>query len=277
MYTGSGDKRTGEVLSYIRIPLALPDSVDSLRGQYRTANPYPHLVLDGLFPDELLMQLLEELPPITSEKWVHEHYDRHFKSNLRSAVYLGEQAFQFTSVLHSAGFLYFMTEITGIKALLPDPYLSGGGYHVVPPGGLFDVHADRNMDIHSGLERRIAMLIYLNKDWKPEYGGQLEIWDQQATRCEKVVEPLFNRTVIFEIGDKNFHGVRPIVESFGVSRRTFALYFHVASKDLVPHSSIYTPMTYQDRTGVPALKRFTQQVLPPFLFTSAKKLLRRGH
>lgn len=275
MSTALSDKRTAEVLSYVRIPLTLPESIETLRDRYRSAHPYPHLVLDGLFPDTVLQQILDELPPMTSEMWVHEHHDRLVKSNLRSAAYLNDHAFNFASVLHSAGFLYFLTELTGVKALLPDPYLSGAGYHVVPPGGLFDVHADRNMDLNSGLERRLVMLIYLNPDWKPEYGGQLEIWNQEGSKCERVVEPIFNRTVIFEIGDKNFHGVRPIEENFGVSRHSFAVYFHTTSKHLIPHNSIYAPTTYQPKDSL--LKRVARQALPPFVFTATRKLLKRGY
>lgn len=275
MSTAVGDKRTAEVLSYVRIPLTLPGTVENLREQYRSAQPYPYLVLDGLFPDNVLQELLDELPPMTSEKWVHEQHDRLVKSNLRSAAYLEDHAFDFASVLHSAGFLYFLTELTGVKALLPDPYLSGSGYHVVPPGGLFDVHADRNMDLNSGLERRLVMLIYLNRDWKSEYGGQLEIWNQDASKCERVVEPFFNRTIIFEIGDKNFHGVRPVAENFGLSRKSFAVYFHTTSKHLIPHNSIYAPVTYQSKDS--SLKRFARQALPPFLLEATRKILKRGY
>lgn len=267
------DKRTAEVLSYVRMPLTLPESVGTLRDQYRNASPYPHLVLDNLFPDDVLQQILDELPPMESEKWVHERHDRLVKSNLRSAVYLSDKAFEFASVLHSAGFLYFLSELTGVQALLPDPYLSGAGYHVVPPGGLFDVHADRNMDQNSGLERRVVMLIYLNKNWKTEYGGQLEIWNQEGTKCEKVVEPIFNRAVMFEIGDKNFHGVRPIVDNVGLSRHSFAVYFHTTSQHLIPHNSIYTPMTYQTKEPLP--KRIIKQTVPPFLFDAAKKIMKK--
>jgi 2OG-Fe(II) oxygenase superfamily len=268
------DQRTLEMLSYIRCPLFLPQSVETLHELYRSAYPYPHLVLDNLFPDEWLQRILKELPPGTSDKWVHEHQDKLVKSNIRSAVYLGEQAFTFASILHSAGFLYFLSEITGVKALLPDPYLSGAGYHVVPPGGLFDVHADRNIDFNSGLKRRLAMLIYLNENWKTEYGGQLEFWNQEATECEKVIEPIFNRTVLFDIGDKNFHAVRAVSENYGISRYSFAAYFHTTSENLIPHSSIYAPSIYQDKD--PLLKRVSHQVLPPFLFTAARKLLKRS-
>jgi len=267
--------RTAEVLSFVRCKLVSNKDVEDLLTDYKSARPYPHLVLDDVFPAEILNALLEELPPPSSEKWVHERHERFVKSNLRSAADLGEKSYQFISVLHSAAFLYFLSEITGIKTLLGDPYLSGGGYHVVPEGGKFDVHADRNTDLNCGMERRLAMLIYLNKNWKAEYGGQLELWNQKGTECEKIIEPIFNRTVIFQIGDKNFHGVRPVVGGHGLSRKAFVVYFHTVGKNLVFHNSIYAPTIYQAKKSL--VKRIAKEALPPFLFRALKTLSGRDY
>jgi hypothetical protein len=267
MYTNS---RTTTVLSYLRCEISLQKSVENLLHDYQHAEPFPHLVLDNLFPAETLNALLDELPPLSSERWVHDRRDQLIKSNLRSAVDLGDQGFQFASILHSAGFLYFLSEITGIKALLPDPYLTGAGYHVVPEGGKFDVHVDRNMDHFSGLQRRLAMLIYLNRDWKSEYGGQLELWDKNGSRCERVIEPVFNRTVIFEIGDCNFHAIRAVAPGRDLSRRSFAAYFHTVGNQLVVHNSIYAPKIFQDKG--PLLGRLVRDTLPPFVLRTLKTL-----
>ena len=265
--------RTPAVLSFVRCNLSLSRSVSDLLDDYRHAKPFPHLVLDDLFPPDHLEALLGELPPASGENWVHERNERYVKSNLRSAVYLQEHAYAFTSVLHSAAFLYFLTELTGIKALIPDPYLRGAGFHVMEEGGRFEVHADTNTDNYCGLHRRLAMMIYLNKDWRPELGGQLELWSQDATRCEKVIEPVFNRTVIFEITDTNFHAVRPVASGLGARRKSFAVYFHTVTRDLEFHNSIYTPSIYSDRD--PLIRRFVRAVVPPFIWGTLKDLKRR--
>lgn len=264
--------RTSEVLSLVRSKIAPSKDLEDLLADYKSAQPFPFLVLDDLFPNDTIDALIDELPPLSSEKWVHERHEKLIKSNLRSATDLGEKSYQFVSVLHSAGFLYFLSEITGIKALVGDPYLSSGGYHVVPAGGKFDVHADRNTDLNCGMERRLAMLIYLNKNWKPEYGGQLELWNQEGTQCEKVIEPIFNRTVIFEVGDKNFHGVRPVVEQHNVSRRAFVTYFHTVGRELEFHNSIYVPTIYQSNQSL--VNRVMKESLPPFLYRALKSLRR---
>ena len=260
--------RTAELLSVIRCKLSIDNTIDQLAETYQSATPYPHLILDGLFPASTLESMIAELPPLRSDKWLYESNERMSKYHFRSAVDLGDSAFQFISSVHSAGFLRFLTEITGVQALLPDPYLTGSGYNVYPSGGEFNVHADRNMDFYCGLERRLVMLIYLNRDWKESFGGQLELWDKEGTRCEKVIEPIFNRTVMFEIGDKNFHGVRPIVGR-DVFRSSLILYFHTANSQLVPHESIFTPTQHRSKKTV--IKRIGKEITPPFITKLARR------
>jgi Rps23 Pro-64 3,4-dihydroxylase Tpa1-like proline 4-hydroxylase len=134
-------------------------------------------------------------------------------------------------------------------------------------GGKFHVHADANTDGNCGLRRRLTMLTYLNKGWKPEFGGQLELWNQDATRCEKGNEPVFNRTVIFEVGDNNFHTMRPVSSRVGASRRSFATYFHTVDRNTAFRNSIY-PFIY--RGTDPAMRRVVRATLPPFIWEVSK-------
>jgi hypothetical protein len=263
---------TSEVGDRLKRPVRLPDTAENLHAQYLAAQPFPHLVLDGLFSEEAMEDLLLEIPSLRDDRWVHHEEKRLTKSNLRSAVDLGEIGYQHLSFLHSAAFLYLLAELTGIWHMVPDPYLSGGGYHVVPTGGRFDVHADRNVDHNTGLTRRLAMITYLNRDWRPEYGGQLELWSKDASRCELAVEPLFNRTILFEVGDKNFHGVRP-VEREGMERKSFAIYFHTVGlpdgRTASPHNSIYAPTFYRKR---PEIKHILRDCIPPILLRGVQKI-----
>jgi len=262
--------QTANVLSLVRCKLSVDNTIDELSETYRSASPYPHLVLDGLFPASTVKSLLSEMPPLTSDKWLYESNDRMTKYMFRSAVDLGDSAFQFISIVHSAGFLRFLSEITGIEALLPDPYLTGAGYNIFPPGAQFEVHADRNLDFYCGLKRRLVMLIYLNQDWNSSFGGQLELWNKAGTCCEKVIEPVFNRTVIFEIDDSNFHGVRPVTGQ-NLFRSSLIIYFHTVTNNLVPHESIFTPTHYRNKRNI--IKRIGKEVTPPFIIKLARRYL----
>jgi len=244
--------------------------------EYKSARPFPHVVIDNMFDDELLDQLVDEMPSLNTDKFMYYEDGHLTQYGLRSAAALGETGFQLISFLHSASFLYFLSEITGIRELLPDPYLQGGGYHVMPSGGKFDVHADRNTAYETGLARRLSLIIYLNKSWRHEYGGQFELWNRDGSRQEAVVEPLFNRTVIFEIADQNFHGVpAPITAPQGRSRSSFVVYYHTAQAlNAVPHSSLF-PSANGKPSGDKAVIRIARAFCPPIVAQAAKKVLRR--
>ena len=246
----------------------LPALTSEMFDRYKNARPFPYLVLDDFFPEETLQGMIDELPPLSEDKWVHHNADQLVKSNLRSAVDLGPIGYQFGAFLNSAGFLYLLSEMTDVWGLLPDPYFGGAGYHVVPAGGKFLTHADTNVDPNTGLFRRLAMLTYLNHDWEPAFGGQLELWNADATKCEVVVEPVFNRTVIMEIGDVNFHAVRPVLNN-SRSRMSFASYYHtVGDKDFKPHFSIYAPSFYLKKE--PLGRRLAKDILPPIALRAFK-------
>jgi hypothetical protein len=252
-----------------------PRQVEALSACYKTAKPFPHLVIDDLFSNESLERLVDEIALVPSDSWVRHDDDELEQFNLRSVVDLGETGSRLTALLHSARFLYLLSELTGIWDLLPDPYLQGAGYHVLLPGGHFDIHADRNTAYITGLTRRVSLIVYLNKSWKHEYGGQLELWNADATRREAVVEPLFKRTIIFEIGDTYFHGVPSQVACpKGQSRNSFVAYYHTAGTDRVndvrPHNSIYAPASYQHKEL--SLKSIIRDVTPPILWRGLRRL-----
>jgi len=253
------------VLPYLDDQIHVGTDTDTLAQRYRSAQPYHHLVMDNFFSDDLLDGAVSEISALPDEAWVKHEDERLIKYNLRSATELREAGNRLMQLVHSAAFLFMLTEITGIRGLLPDPYLGGSGYHVIPKGGRFDVHLDRNTEFHSGLTRRLAMLIYLNHDWDPKFGGQFEMWDRDAQHCEKVVEPVFNRTLLFEIGPEAFHGVRPVTCPRGQSRKSFAVYYHtVGTEAIVPHNSIFSPKTYASK--VTHLQRISREILPPILW-----------
>ena len=267
------DEPHSSILSVLHEKLNVHESLAVMNTRYKAATPFPHIVIDNMFPDDLLDDLVAEMPGMDHGKWV-ENSDEHLtKYNLRSAVELGETGYRLVSFLHSAAFLYFLSEVTGIYQLLPDPYLQGSGYHILPRGAKFDVHADRNTAYETGLNRRLSMITYLNKSWPHEYGGQLELWNADGTRCEAVVEPVFNRTVFFEIGDTYFHGVPSHVACpAGRSRNSFVVYYHTAAlaRQAAPHTSIYSPSFYQNRRA--KLIQVVKDLTPPILMRNLRKL-----
>jgi 2OG-Fe(II) oxygenase superfamily len=107
-----------------------------------------------------------------------------------------------------------------------------GGLHETKPGGHLSVHADFNLHQKLGLIRQLNLLLYLNDDWSPEFGGNLELWDRGMQACEVAVAPELGRAVVFTTALDSFHGhPDPLTCPPDRSRRSMALYYYTAPTD----------------------------------------------
>ncbi|NEN95926.1 MAG: 2OG-Fe(II) oxygenase, partial [Moorea sp. SIO3I7] len=107
------------------------------------------------------------------------------------------------------------------------PHFVGGGLHQIEKGGYLKIHADFNRHTKLRLDRRLNLLIYLNKDWQEDYGGHFEMWDTEMTQSQKKILPVFNRCVIFSTTDFSYHGhPEPLTCPEGRTRKSLALYYY---------------------------------------------------
>lgn len=88
-------------------------------------------------------------------------------------------------------------------------FLSLGGYefHLAfyPTGG----HYAKHLDQFKGRNNRlISCVLYLNPDWKPGDGGELQLYDPQGDAEAERIEPVMNRMVFFR-SDTVWHAVLP--------------------------------------------------------------------
>ena len=204
----------------------LPALAEQHRDAYGRAHPFPHVVLDGLFPDALLDDVVSEFPEADAPWW---QFDSPLERKLasRDAAIMGPTTRALLAELNSAPVIDFLTSLTGITGLVPDPHFFGGGLHQIERGGFLKVHADFNLHPLTSLERRLNLIVYLNRDWPEEYGGALELWDATMTSCGARVLPLFNRTVVFSTERTSFHGhPDPLRCPPGRYRRSLALYYY---------------------------------------------------
>lgn len=201
-----------------------------LAEDYAQAQPFPHAVIDNIFPATFTQLLLDHFPqdPKAHDKVYEKGYGGTHKRQI-SPYDCDDTMRAAFALFNSAPMLQFIEALTGMKGLLPDPYFAGGGLHETSAGGLLGIHADFQVNESLQLYRRVNMLVYLNQDWQPEYGGNLELWDRQMQARQQTVAPLFNRCVIFNTDADSFHGhPDPLTTPEGVTRRSIALYYYQA-------------------------------------------------
>ena len=173
--------------------------------EYTQAKPFPHIVIDNLFDNDLLDKILSEFPDNIDQ--IGDNFDNKVekKLTLNDVNKFSNKTNNFINFLNSKKFINFLQDITDVEEkLIPDPYLIGGGLHELKEEGYLNVHADFNLHPTMKLDRRLNILIYLNKNWKNEFGGNLELWDKEMKKCEKKIIPIFNKTVIFSTTSSNW-------------------------------------------------------------------------
>ncbi|MEM9371038.1 MAG: 2OG-Fe(II) oxygenase [Pseudomonadota bacterium] len=246
---------------------------------YQSATPYNHACFDNFLPEEVVTRVREDLASLPDAE---DSFDR-AQERLKTS-YNPERLPVFTKNLFHAfnarPFILFLEELTGIKGLIPDPYYIGAGIHKVANGGHLDIHADFNLHKQMQLERRLNVLIYLNPEWKEEYGGSFEVWDKEMTKKAASFVPVYNRMVCFSTGSDTFHGnPMPVNHPDGEPRMSIALYYYTATwgPDRKSHTTLFRPRpgSVDETDRLVARRAFMQDILPPILYRRVAGPLRR--
>lgn len=219
----------------------LEQEVDQLRTTYRVATPFPHIVLDDFLEPAAVKLAMGEFPSLDGGPWISYLHLNERKFGQTDPTTWGPTLQGILNELNSPGFIVFLEGLTGIEHLMADPSLEGGGLHQSTAGGFLNIHADFTVHPqHRDWRRRVNLLLYLNEDWQPEYGGDLELWSTDMKRCERSVPPIGNRVVIFTTDADSFHGhPEPMQCPPGVARRSLALYYFTREDDPMVRSTEY--------------------------------------
>ena len=218
-----------------------------LKSKYQNTGPYPHIVLDDFLTPEAATNAHSSFPSVKDDGWIHYVHFNEKKHGLNKKDLLPPFIQELINELNSPATLEWLKELTGINNLLADDMLEGGGLHQTLRGGFLNIHADFTVHPHKrNWRRRVNLLIYLNPDWKEEYGGQLELWSTDMKECVERVTPSFNRCVIFNTDSDSYHGLpEPINCPEDDTRKSIALYYFT-EEDSIP---VKRSTNYRARPG----------------------------
>lgn len=207
-------------------------SAATLRKSFLEARPFPHLVLDGLISGDILDAIAGEFDLLRDGERLHHDNVLQRKIGSKPNIDLPAITQQYFNFVYSGPFLRFISGVTGIDDLIPDPSLFGGGMHEITQGGCFQVHTDFRRHPRTRLDNRLVMITYLNHDWQESFGGALELWRQDPPGCEACILPKFGRTVIMLQSERSVHGLpRPVAAPDGRGRRSVAAYYYTNGRD----------------------------------------------
>ncbi len=247
--------------------------------EYQSAGPYNHICIDNFLPEQVLEGIRGDLKEMPTPEDAFSRAQENLKYS-----FIPERLPAYTKnlfyALNSRPFLQFLENMTGIPGLIPDPYFLGAGIHKTLNGGHLDIHADFNLHKPMGIERRLNVLIYLNQDWREEYGGSFEVWNMDMTKKEASFVPLYNRMVCFSTGSDTFHGnPEPVNHPDGKPRESIALYYYTATWDATrkEHTTLFKPRpgSKDQKDWKVARAAFMQDILPPAIYRRVAGRLHR--
>jgi len=249
----------------------LEDRLAELRATYAAAHPFPHVVLDDVLGEAAFARVAADFPDVDDPTWQgYLHVNETKYGNTKPETW-PESLRSLAEQLTAPRFVHFLEELTGIPDLLPDWSMDGGGLHQTMRGGHLNVHTDfTTHHVNETWRRRVNILLYLNSEWRPEWGGQLELWDVDMTAAQAVVEPAGNRMLVFTTDARSYHGhPDPLTCPPGVARRSLALYYFTEEDERPerrpthyrarPEDGARRWLIWADRTAVDLYDRFKRR------------------
>ncbi|MBO9657706.1 MAG: 2OG-Fe(II) oxygenase [Chitinophagaceae bacterium] len=248
------------------------------REGYLTAAPFASGYYDNFFNAERLKEILNEFPDLAKQTDLKYNDANQVKLASKGEYRFGEKTKEFMHFLNSQPFLEFLTELTGIQNLIPDPFFDGGGCHQILPGGMLKIHADFNKHPNTKLDRRLNVLVYLNEDWHEEYGGHFELWDTEMKGAVTKILPLFNRMAIFSTTSNSYHGhPNKLTCPPDRSRKSLALYYYTNGRPEeaagLTHASEHNTIfkARPEDKGSFSMKEVIKQITPPIILNAFRR------
>jgi Rps23 Pro-64 3,4-dihydroxylase Tpa1-like proline 4-hydroxylase len=245
---------------------------------YRRGKPFSHIYFDDFLPVGAAEAALRDFPEPKQLDWAEFNRPKERKLAFDQVEKLPRSVREVLYFLNSRPMIQFLETLTGIDGVIPDPYYAGGGLHQIKPGGNLEVHVDFNRHSKLKLDRRINLLIYLNKNWKEEYGGHFELWNRDMSAAEQKILPVFNRCAIFSTTEFSYHGhPTPLACPPERTRKSMATYYYSNGRPEEEISSEHTTL-FQTRPGQApekehlSMKEVLKAVTPPILISAVKKL-----
>ena len=195
---------------YVQLILArLERDAEAIKADFETPKGVPtrFAAIDDLLPKDEAAKIAAAFP--ASEKM-------RLLDSFREKKYTSKALDRFDPIIADITFAFQdkrvidkVAELTGIRDAVGDPHLYAGGISAMESGHFLNPHIDNSHDGERENYRVLNLLYYITPDWKPENGGNLELWDEKVR--ERVEIPsLFNRLVLMATNDKSFHSVNEV-------------------------------------------------------------------
>lgn len=191
-----------------RVAERLTEVSKSARESFSTSRRVPAVAIDDILPEQWARDIFAAFP---------EQGRMRFKNSLKERKHVSAQMSEHPPILEEVVYAFqqpevvsAIAEITGLKALEPDSDLYAGGISAMGKGSYLKPHLDNSHDADQQRYRVLNLLYYVTPDWRPEYGGSLEVWDDGPEGQPRSFPSAFNRLVIMATNRTSWHSVSEV-------------------------------------------------------------------
>ena len=252
----------------------LNDEKNRLKDEYIRQPSIPCFVLDNLLPEEVALQINAAFP---------DKGRMTFKNSIRERKFISAQMNQHDAILEEIVFAFqqpdvlaVVQDITNIQGLEPDKNLYAGGISAMPKGNYLKPHLDNSHDAKQEKYRALNLLYYVTPNWRPGYGGHLELWYDGPKGRPHTIHSNFNRLAVMTTNQASCHSVSEIVHD-DVRRCISNYYFSQHS----PEAKDYFHATsFRGRPEEPlrdVVMRLDNSLRTTILKTTGTKLYKNPH
>ena len=209
---------------------------ETLAKSFAAADPFRYVTIENFHDPDAAHGARRAFPKLATAQ-------RRVARLLEARSYVGEVDRYdpvFTKIFDALGaapFVTWLREMTGIADLEMDRELVGGGLHQGARGSRLHVHADHNTHPKDPTRyRRVNVLVYVNREWSPDWGGDLDLYDRTGKTAVARIAPAFNRACIMEVHDEAYHGYGALRVPEGETRKLLAAYYYSRTPHPLQHA-----------------------------------------
>jgi len=203
------------------------ENFTKLNKNFESGRPFPNVIIDNFLPKVYAEKVYSNFP-VLKKKYIDKGQEFQKTKHLNRDVHLINPIIRQVLIeLNSGIFLDFLEKLTGFKGLIVDPHYIGAGIHQLGNNGYLKVHRDFLINKKNNTLRVLNLLIYFNKNWKKSYGGSLGLYSNPKNNPKKIIDPIFNRAVIFQTNKNSWHGFPdPLNLPKNVYRKSLVTYYY---------------------------------------------------
>lgn len=212
------------------LPLLSSENLEDLAARFSENEPFRHLIIDDFFGPDVAVQLGKAISAIRD----HD-YAVSFRSLAQKKLQLGNISAKAPHLwyayqgLMGSKYVELIEKLSGYEGLEADRQFAGAGLQRYRARGFSEIHLDANRHpFDAALYHRVNLIVFMNPDWEAKWGGELVLWSSRYGRPDQaavVVEPLFNRAVIFDVTSKSWHSVNRVRCPANRMRDSMAIFY----------------------------------------------------